>query len=63
MGEKMVKYFELASQEGGLKAKMKLAKATGILSNDAAGKDDDPALLDKFHAALTDILGKVIPKF
>lgn len=57
MGNKLVQYFALAEQKGGMAAKMRLAIKTGVPSTEAASTSETPALIEKFRKALADILG------
>lgn len=58
MGAKLVKFFELAKEEGGLSAQMRLAMATGISTVKASSEADTPEVLAKFKAAFKEITGK-----
>jgi hypothetical protein len=62
MGQKLVKYYELVSQKGGLQAKMRLAMKTAISSEKAASADDSPENLAKFYDAVRELLGPTAPK-
>lgn len=61
MGDKLVKVYEAIGEEGGNKAKMRLAMKTGIPENKAAGEEDAPDVVEKFKAAFKDITGKDAP--
>jgi hypothetical protein len=60
MGAKLTKAFEIAKAEGGMKASMRLAMKTGLSSDKAAGAQDSPELIQKFEAALKEIIGKSV---
>ena len=60
MGARIVKGFEIAMQEGGMKAQMRLAMKAGLSSDKAAGTPDSPELIAKMEKALQEILGKPI---
>lgn len=62
MGEKLVKYYDLAAEKGGLQAKMRLAMKTGISSQKAGEEPDSPENLDKFYEAAKEIIGADVPK-
>lgn len=62
MGAKMLKYYELVEQAGGLPLKMRLAMKTGVPANKAQETPDTAANLAKFEAALREILGPNAPK-
>ncbi len=58
MGAKLVKFFELAKEEGGLSAQMRLAMATGISTVKASSEPDSPEILAKFKSAFKEVTGK-----
>jgi hypothetical protein len=60
MGARIVKGFEIAKQEGGMKALMRLAMKAGLSSEKAAAAEDSPELIQKMEKALQEILGKSI---
>ena len=60
MGARIVKGFEIAMQEGGMKAQMRLAMKAGLSSDKAASAADSPELIAKMEKALQEILGKSI---
>ena len=62
MAEKLVKYFELAAEKGGLQAKMRMAMKTGIPSSKAESEPDSPEVLAKFYEAAKEIIGPDAPK-
>ncbi|MBU2550607.1 MAG: hypothetical protein KKB20_19520 [Proteobacteria bacterium] len=43
-----------------MKAQMRLAMKTGLSSDKASGTPDSPELIQKFEAALKEILGKSV---
>lgn len=57
MGKKLVEYFTLAEEKGGMASKMRLAIKTGIPSTEAAQATETTELIEKFRKALADILG------
>ncbi len=60
MGAKMVKGFDAAQKEGGIKAAMRLAMKVGFSNDKAAGAQDSPENIQKMEAALKEILGKAV---
>jgi len=62
MGIKLVQYYDMVEKKEGLPGKMRLAMKTNVPSNKAKEVPDDPATLDKFHAAVKEILGPNTPK-
>ena len=62
MGVKLVKYFELVGEKGGLKAQMRLAMKCGVPSNKAAAAADTPELLEKAHSIAAEVMGPDTPK-
>jgi len=61
MGQKLLMCYDIAKQEGGMQAQMRLAMMTGIASPKAADAPDSPDNLDKFRNALKEITGKTPP--
>jgi hypothetical protein len=62
MGEKLVKYYALAEQNGGLSLKLRLAMLTGIQSTKAQETPDSPENLTKFYEAMKKIIGPAAPR-
>jgi hypothetical protein len=62
MGQKLVKYYELVAEKGGLQAKMRLAMKTAISSEKAAAADDSPENLTKFYNVVRELIGQSAPK-
>jgi hypothetical protein len=63
MAEKLVKYFELANQHGGLPIKMRLAMKTAVSAQQAVQLPDSPELLERFYQAAREILGANAKRF
>ncbi|MEZ4223326.1 MAG: hypothetical protein R3B13_20440 [Polyangiaceae bacterium] len=63
MGAKLVKYYQYAKEQGGVKAKMRLVMVTTMAEYDAEAAPDSPELVAKFRTKLADILGKEVPTF
>lgn len=62
MGKKLTQYYDMVKEKGGLQVKMRLAMKTGLSSEKAAAAPDSPENLDKFYAAVKELLGGDIPK-
>ena len=62
MGAKLMQYFELANQSGGLPVKMRLAMKTGIPVDKANDEPDSPDNLAKFYEAAKDVIGADVPQ-
>lgn len=60
MGAKLAKGFDLAKQEGGIKAQMRLAMKLGFSSDKAPGEQDSPDKIQKMENALKEIIGKAV---
>ena len=58
MGAKLIRGFELAQEEGGVKAQMRLAIRVGFSSDKAGERPDSPELVQKMEAALEELVGK-----
>jgi hypothetical protein len=58
-----MKYFDWIKQNSGLQAQMRLAMKTSIPSSKAESLPDDPATLQKMHAAAKEIAGSEPPQF
>lgn len=56
MGDKMLKYYDYAMQKGGITLQMRLAMKTGVSSADAKVSPDLPDKVQKFQAALKELL-------
>ncbi len=63
MGEIILKYYKYASELGGLRAKLEIAKITLIPVTRAAFIEDTPENIRIFRQAVKDVLGKEAPKF
>lgn len=61
MGQKLLKFYELVTAEGGMPLKMRLAMKTGIASNVADKAPDSPENIAKFKAVFKEITGKDAP--
>lgn len=61
MASKLLKFYDLIKQEGGLQAQMRLAVITSLPSTKAADAPDSPENLAKFKAAYKEITGKEPP--
>jgi hypothetical protein len=61
MGEKLLKFYEFAGQNGGVTAQMRLTIRTLIPSDKAGGAPDSPDNIAKFKAAIREITGKDAP--
>jgi len=62
MAAKLMQYYQLAEQRGGLPVKMRLAMKTGIPSDKAGTEPDSPENLNKFFAAAKEIIGADVPQ-
>jgi hypothetical protein len=60
MGQKLAKAYQLAKENGGLAAQMRLAMKGGMAEDKAVTAPDSPELVKKFEAALSEILGKPV---
>lgn len=63
MAAKLMKFYDLAKEAGGLPVQMRLAMATGVPSTKAGEQPDSPELIAKFKTAFKDITGKDAPVF
>jgi len=61
MGQKLLRFYELAKAEGGLQVQMRLAMKTGMASTKAGDAPDSPENIQKFKAAFREITGKASP--
>lgn len=61
MGQKLLKFYDLAKAEGGAMAQMRLAMKTTIPSTKAAEAPDSPENLAKFKSAFREVTGKDAP--
>jgi hypothetical protein len=62
MAEKLVHYYALAKERGGIGMQLKLALRTGMALPVAAKVPDSPEVLAKFRQALAELLpGEPIP--
>ncbi|HPL64020.1 MAG: hypothetical protein PHG91_08680 [Syntrophales bacterium] len=55
MGEKLVRIFEIVTEQTGLKGRLELASRTGISMKEAMALKDTEELVEKFKYAATDI--------
>jgi len=60
MGKQLMKFFDMAKEEGGLKARMRLAMRSGIPPTRAAEIEDSEELIERFKKLLSEILEKKI---
>lgn len=58
MGEKMVRIFEIVTEQAGFKGRLELANKTGISMAQAAEMKDTEELVKKLKAAAGDIIDK-----
>ena len=58
MAAKLMKFYDLAKETGGLPIQMRLAMATGVPSTKAGEEPDSPELMAQFKAAFKEITGK-----
>jgi hypothetical protein len=58
MGEKLVRIFEIVTEQAGLQGRLELASRTGISLKQAAAVKDSEDLLTKLKAAASEILDK-----
>ena len=58
MGAKLLQYYAIAKEKGGLTLQMKLAMRTGMASPKAAVAADSPENLDLFFKSLKELLGQ-----
>jgi hypothetical protein len=61
MGQKLIKFYELAKAEGGAMAQMRLAMKTNLPSTKAGEAPDSPENIATFKAAYKEVLGKDAP--
>jgi hypothetical protein len=62
MAAKLMQYYALAEQHGGLPVKMRLAMKTGVPSDKANTAPDSPENLAKFYAAAKELIGPDVPQ-
>lgn len=60
MGERLVRIYEIVTEQAGLQGRMELARKTGISMVQAASEKDTEELLSKFKSVASDIIGKSI---
>lgn len=60
MGEKLVRIFEIVTEQAGLKGRLELASKTGITMSQAAETKDTDELISKLKTAASEILDKSI---
>lgn len=58
MAEKLVRIYEIVTEQAGLTGRMELAKKTGYSMVQAAAMKDTEEMVSQFKAAASDILGK-----
>jgi hypothetical protein len=63
MGQKLLKFYELAKANGGLPVQMRLAIKTGMAAPLAESSPDSPENINKFRVAFKEITGKDAPIF
>lgn len=63
MAARLLQFYDLAKETGGLTIQMRLAMTTGIPSTKAGGEPDSPENIAKFKAAFKEITGKDAPAF
>ena len=56
MGKQLLKFYDIAKDEGGLGARMRLSMRTGIPPERALEIEDTPELIDRFKTILSEIL-------
>ena len=61
MGEKLVKYYDLAADRGGMMARMRLAVMTSISSAKAPTAPDSTENIEAFRKAIKEITGEDAP--
>jgi hypothetical protein len=60
MAEKLVRIYELVTEQAGLPGRMELAKKTGYSLVQASQVKDTEELLSKFKSAASEILGNSV---
>jgi hypothetical protein len=60
MGEKLVRIFEIVTEQAGFKGRLALASKTGISMTQAAEMKDTEEMINKLKAAAGEILDKSI---
>ncbi len=60
MGERLVRIYEMVTEQAGLPGRMDLARKTGLTMAQAAEAKDTEELLSKCKAAASDIIGRSI---
>ncbi len=60
MAERLVRIYEIVTEQAGLPGRMELARKTGLTMVQAAEAKDTEELLSKFKAVASDIIGKGI---
>jgi hypothetical protein len=58
MGEKLVRIFEIVTEQAGFKGRLELANKTGMSMAQAAEMKDTDELVKKLKAAASDIIDK-----
>jgi len=60
MGTRLLKAFEIAKDDGGVKLQMRLAMKSGMSSSKAGSEPDSPENIEKVEAALKEVTGKAV---
>jgi len=55
MGERLVRIFEIVTEQAGVKGRLALASKTGISMTQAAEMEDTEELVNKFKYAASDV--------
>ncbi len=63
MGDKLMKYYQWAAEQGGLQAKIKLAQETKMPSTSAALAPDDAATIARFREVLRKLVNAEPPTY
>ncbi|MFB3925064.1 MAG: hypothetical protein ACE14T_03340 [Syntrophales bacterium] len=58
MGEKLVRIFEIVTEQTGLKGRLELASKTGISMKEAMALRDTEEIISKLKAVANDIINK-----
>lgn len=61
MGARLGKMYEWVGQQGGITAQMRLAMKTLLSQDKATAAPDTPEMIEKFKAAIKEIVGKEPP--
>lgn len=60
MGEKLLRIFEIVTEQAGLQGRLELASRTGVTMGQASAMKDTDELVSKFKSVAGDILDKRI---